>query len=69
MKNLFLKTAIITVVVFLLGVYFGMVLDSMRVEEVKGRITELDNLWNDVRLMQSYIEEFSNRSIFISNPS
>lgn len=62
MKNLFMKTAVITVIVFLFGVYFGMVFDSMRVEEVKGRITEIDNLWNDVRLMQSYIQEFSNRS-------
>ena len=60
MKNLFTKTAVITVIVFLLGMYFGIVFDSMRVEEVKGRITEIDNLWNDVRLMQSYIEKFSN---------
>jgi hypothetical protein len=60
MKNLFSKTAVITIMVFLLGMYFGMVFDSMRVEEVRGRITEIDNLWNDVRLMQSYIEKFSN---------
>lgn len=60
MKNLFLKTAVITVVVFLFGMYFGIVFDNMRVEEVKSRITEIDNLWNDVRLMQSYIEELSN---------
>jgi hypothetical protein len=62
MKNVFSKTAVITIIVFLLGVYLGMVFDSMRVEEVKSRITEIDNLWNDVRLMQSYIEEFSNRT-------
>jgi hypothetical protein len=60
MKNVFSKTAVITVIVFLIGVYFGFVFDSMKVEEVKGRITEIDNLWNDVRLMQSYIQKFSN---------
>ena len=60
MKNVFSKTAVITIIVFLIGVYLGMFFDSMRVEEVKGRITQIDNLWNDVRLMQSYIQKFSN---------
>jgi len=60
MKNVFSKAAVITVIVFFIGVYFGFVFDSMRVEEVKGRITQIDNLWNDVRLMQSYIQKFSN---------
>ena len=62
MKNVFLKAAIITAAVFLIGVYLGFILDSMRVEEVKESITEIDNLWNDVRLMQSYIQKFSNRT-------
>jgi hypothetical protein len=61
-KNVFLKAAIITAAVFLIGIYVGFVLDSMRVEEVKSRITEIDNLWNDVRLLQSYIQKFSNRT-------
>ncbi len=60
MKNVFLKTAVITVIIFLIGVYLGIVFDSMKVEEIKGRITQIDNLWNDVRLMQSYIQKFSN---------
>src|SRR3990172_9460581 len=42
--------------------YLGFVLDNMRVEEMSGRITQIDNLWNDVRLMQSYIQQFSNRT-------
>ncbi|MBN2203373.1 MAG: hypothetical protein JW700_04280 [Candidatus Aenigmarchaeota archaeon] len=62
MKNVFLKTAIITIAVFVIGMYCGFVLDSMRVAEVESRLTEIDNLWNDVRLMQSYIEKFSNNS-------
>jgi len=62
MKNVFSKTAVITVIVFLVGVYLGFVFDSMRVEEVRGRLTQIDNLWNDVRLMQSYIQKFSNRT-------
>ncbi|MFH0929548.1 MAG: hypothetical protein V1818_04325 [Candidatus Aenigmatarchaeota archaeon] len=62
MKNVFLKTAIITAAVFIIGVYFGFILDSMRVDEAKSRLTEIDNLWNDVRLMQSYIQQSSNSS-------
>ena len=59
MKRVFLKAAAITAVVFLIGVYMGSLMDEMRVNEVKERITQIDNLWNDVRLMQSYIENFS----------
>ena len=59
MKRVFLKAAAITAVVFLIGVYMGSLMDEMRVAEVKERITQIDNLWNDVRLMQSYIEKFS----------
>ena len=62
MKNIFTITAVITIIVFLVGVYVGFILDNIRVEEIKSRITQIDNLWNDVRLMQSYIEEFSNKT-------
>lgn len=60
MKNIFTITAVITIIVFLVGVYVGFILDNIRVEEIKSRITQIDNLWNDVRLMQSYIQKFSN---------
>lgn len=66
MKDVFLKAGVITIAVFLIGLYFGYILDNMRVEELRGSITQIDNLWNDVRLMQSYIEKFSNRTDYCS---
>jgi len=60
MKRVFLKSAILTVAVFLIGLYVGIMLDSFRLEEVKTRLTEIDNLWNDVRLLQQFLEETEN---------
>lgn len=59
MKRIFLKTLALTVTVFIIGFYAGIFFDNLRLEEVKSRITEIDNLWNDVRLLQSYIEKLS----------
>jgi len=60
MKNVFLKATILTIVVFVIGFFVGVFFDNLRLEEIKGRITEIDNLWNDARLLQSYIQKFSN---------
>jgi hypothetical protein len=60
MKNVFLKTSILTILVFVIGFFVGVFFDNLRLEEIKGRITEIDNLWNDARLLQSYIQKFSN---------
>jgi len=62
MKKVFLKTTALTVVVFIIGFYIGMWFDSLRLEEVKSRLTEIDNLWNDARLLNDYIKKFSNIS-------
>jgi hypothetical protein len=59
MKRVFLKTFALTMAVFIVGFYIGIFLDSLRLEDVKSRVTEIDNLWNDARLMQSYIQRFS----------
>jgi hypothetical protein len=66
MKRVFLKSAIITAAVFLIGLYLGFALDNLKVEEINGRITQIDNLWNDVRLMQSYIQKLSNSTDYCS---
>jgi len=60
MKNIILKTTILTIIVFVIGFFVGVFFDNLRLEEIKGRITEIDNLWNDARLLQSYIQKFSN---------
>jgi len=60
LDNIFLKAGILTVVTLLIGVYVGVQLESSRVSEVGQRITEIDNLWNDARLLQSYLKSSSN---------
>ena len=59
MKKALLKTLALTTAIFLIGIYAGILLDNLRLEEVKSRMTEIDNLWNDARLFQSYIQRLS----------
>jgi hypothetical protein len=64
MKRVFLKTLALTLVVFIIGLYAGIFLDNLRLEEVKSRLTEIDNLWNDVRLLESFTQRMiDNKSI------
>ena len=62
MKKIFIKTMALTVLVFIIGFSLGIWFDSLRLEEVKSRLTEIDNLWNDARLLNDYIKKFSNIS-------
>ncbi len=59
MKSVFLKSAIITVAIFVLGLLLGIYLDTSGLEDVKQRLTEIDNLWNDARLLQTHIKRLS----------
>ncbi|MBI4010160.1 MAG: hypothetical protein HY361_03155 [Candidatus Aenigmarchaeota archaeon] len=52
-KDVFLRSAIITTIVFIIGISIGVWLDTSRVEEVQSRLTEIDTLWNDARLQVS----------------
>jgi hypothetical protein len=64
MKKIFLKTLALTIVVFVIGFYSGIILDNLRLEEVKSRLTQIDNLWNDARLLQSYIQRMADNKSF-----
>lgn len=59
MRRIILKSLIITVGIFVIGFMVGLYIDNMGLEEVKERLTEIDNLWNDARLLQSYNQKFS----------
>ena len=59
MKKVLLKTLALTALVFTIGLFAGILLDNIRLEEAKTRMTEIDNLWNDARLLQSYIQRLS----------
>ena len=64
MRKILLKTLALTVLVFIIGFYAGVLFDNFRLEEVKSRLTEIDNLWNDVRLLQSFTQRMiDNKSL------
>ena len=61
-KNIFDKTffkaAVLTMVVFFVGIAFGMWMDSIRLNEVETSIEEITIQWNDARMLESYYEAF-----------
>jgi hypothetical protein len=63
-KYILLKAAIITVVIFSIGLFIGMWLDGQRYDEIKNEITNLNIDWNDARLQSLYYRTFSNQSDF-----
>jgi hypothetical protein len=64
MRKILLKTLALTMLVFIIGFYAGVLFDNLRLEEVKSRLTEIDNLWNDVRLLQSFTQRMiDNKSL------
>lgn len=63
MRKVFLKTLAITLVIFVIGFYAGIFFDNLRLEDVQSRTTQIDNLWNDARLFQSYIQRLPDHNI------
>lgn len=61
-KSVFLTSAVITAIIFIIGISIGVYLDQSRVEEVQNRLTEIDTLWNDARLQIS-LQELTNDSL------
>lgn len=54
--NTFRKAAILTILVFLLGVAFGIWVDNYRLGSVKRFFSQIDVSWNDARLLNLYFE-------------
>ncbi|MEM5814666.1 MAG: hypothetical protein QXD77_02520 [Candidatus Aenigmatarchaeota archaeon] len=48
------KAAVLTVVIFIVGILVGAFMDISRVSEASGRLTEIDLQWNDARLQALY---------------
>jgi len=53
--NSYSKPLMLTILVFLIGIFGGIVLDSMRAEIVKDNLSESEILWEDTRLLSMYI--------------
>jgi hypothetical protein len=62
MKNIIIKTTIMSIIIFVLGILIGVWLDNSRIEEIKGTLTSMDIEWNDARLQSSFYQKFTNNS-------
>jgi len=55
-KDVFWKAAVITGIVFVLGILAGVQLDSWRLGEIRGRLSEIDLRWQDARLQSAFYQ-------------
>ncbi|MBI4015094.1 MAG: hypothetical protein HY362_00010 [Candidatus Aenigmarchaeota archaeon] len=55
-KSVFYLTAIISVAVFVAGLFVGIWIDDQRLEETRGKITGIDIEWNDARLQNLFFQ-------------
>ena len=58
-SDILVKTIILTTIIFILGIFAGVWLDNMRLEEVKGSITATDIEWNDARIQSMFYQKFA----------
>ncbi len=63
-SDVFWKAGLVTMVIFLLGVYTGYWLDSGRVEQIRKEYKEMDIRWGDAKLQAMYYNVFKNSSNF-----
>ena len=61
-KDVFWRSAVITAIIFVIGISVGVWLDTNRAEEVQSRLTEIDTFWNDARL-QTALHGLFNRTL------
>ncbi len=55
-KSVFYLTTIISVAVFVAGLFVGIWIDNQRLEETRGKITGIDIEWNDARLQNLFFQ-------------
>lgn len=59
--NVFTRSFILAVFVFLIGFMLGMLIDNMRLSEVKRGLGESEIVWEDTRLLNIYIGKLGGR--------
>ena len=57
-NNAFFKAAVLTMIVFIVGVSLGMWLDNLRLDDVQGVIEDINFRWNDARMQTLYYQMF-----------
>jgi hypothetical protein len=60
--KLYLKPAIFTVFIFLIGVMIGIIIDNYRLSNARKDISESEIRWNDAQLLNLHLEKLGNNS-------
>ncbi len=58
----YVKAGIITIVVFIAGIFFGIWLDNTRLSSVRSTLTQIETDWNDARLLSQYFQSLGGES-------
>jgi len=53
--NIFTKSIASTIFIFLIGVMIGLLIDNMRISDIKKGLSESEIIWEDTRLLNIYI--------------
>lgn len=53
--NIYSKTMVSTIAIFLIGIMLGVLVDNMRVSEIKSSLSESEMSWEDYRLLNTFI--------------
>lgn len=53
--NIYTKSLVSTIFIFLIGIMIGVLIDNVRVSEIKKGLSESEIIWEDTRLLNIYI--------------
>jgi hypothetical protein len=58
MNNTFFRAALLTTVIFLIGIFVGMWFDTLRLWDVQTMLQDITDDWNDARMQSLYYQMF-----------
>jgi hypothetical protein len=61
-SDVFWKAAVLTAIVFIVGIQLGVWLDESRLQEIEQTLSESDLLFNDIRLQTLFYDSFLSKS-------
>lgn len=57
-ENTFLRAALLTTIIFLIGIFVGIWFDTLRLESVQTTLEDISDSWNDARMQSLYYQVF-----------
>ena len=62
-KSVFLKALIYTIIVFIIGMFFGFILEENRVNKIEDNLNDLLAEWNDAEILSLYYQSVLNEDV------